>query len=279
VLPVQSYVWRRVQVGVSRFIGTVTGLPINAPAGTPGTPARVVWGTYDIAQVPKPFISLQRLGAGSSGEPQTYIAERATQQTIVVTETTVGAAVRLWLAFAGVEVIVLLGATLTTTRDALLLALRTQVEPLEFAASGPASIIVTPKGTQITNVTALVGCTVSTDALEYVEVESTTRKYRTRIQIYGGAGDGDESIDEYADAILMALRVPRGLVELVQYGLGVEGVPETANDISSISGPLQERRLYFDVIFVASSVIYIRDVETLDEVEPPEIAFPVDAVP
>lgn len=275
----QSYVWRRVQVGVSRFVGAVTGLPISAPAGTPATPARVVWGTYDIAQVPKPFISLQRLGVSSDGEPQTYIVERATQQTIVVTENTVGAAVRVWLAFAEVAVIVLLGATLTTTRDALLLALQTQVEPLEFAASGPASIIVTPKGTQITNVTALVGCTVTTDSSEFVEVQSTTRKYRTRIQIYGAAGDGDESTDEYADAILMALRTPRGLVQLVQYGLGVEGVPETATDISAISGPLQERRLYFDVIFVASSVIYIRDVETLDEVEPPVIAFPADAIP
>jgi hypothetical protein len=69
----------------------------------------------------------------------------------------------------------------------------------------------------------------------------------------------------------MALRVPRGLIQLVQYGLGVEGVPETATDISSISGALQERRLYFDVTFVASSVIYIRDVETVDEVEPPEV--------
>jgi hypothetical protein len=271
VLPVQSYVWRRVQRGVSRFIGEVTGLPISATAGTPATPARVVWSTYDIAQVPKPFISLQRLAAWSDGEPQSYIVERATQQTILVTEAVVGEAVGVWLAFAGVRVVVGVGATIEDTRDALLAALQTQLEPLEYATDGTDSIIVTPKGTQIVNVTAMVGATVTTDESEYVEVESITRKYRTRVQIYGAAGDGDESTDEYADAILMALRVPRGLIQLVQYGLGVEGVPETATDISSISGALQERRLYFDVTFVASSVIYIRDVETVDEVEPPEV--------
>lgn len=252
-------------------MGTLTGLPITAGSGTPADPARVVWGTYDIAQVPKPYLSLQRLTAYSSGEPQTYIVERATQQTITVTATGVGEAVRLWLAFAGVQVLVQLGATLSDTRDALLAELERQVEPLEFVSSGAASIIVTPKGTQIVNVSALVGCNVTTDSTAFVEVQSTTRKYRVRVQIYGGAGNGDESIDEYADAILTQMRTPRGLTQLVQYGLGIEGVPETANDISAISGALQERRLYFDVTVVASSVIYIRDVETVDEVEAPDV--------
>jgi len=254
----------------------MTGLPISAPAGSPATPARVVWSTYNIAQVPKPFVSLQRLGLGSIGQPQVYIVERATQQTITVTETVAGEAVRLWLSYAGVDVIVQPAATLADTRDALLAALETQLEPLTYAASGPASIIVTPKGTQVVTVVALIGCTVVDDATSFVEVEATMRRYRVRVQLYGGAGDGDESIDEYADAILTALRAPRGLVELVQYGVAVEDVPETATDVSALSGALQERRLFFDVRLVTSSVIYVRDVPTIDEVEDPEV-IEVDA--
>lgn len=271
MLPLQSYIWRRVQVGVARFVGSVTGLPISAGAGTPATPARVVWSTYDIAQVPKPFISLQRLSAFSDGQPATYIVERATQQTVIVTQTTVGEAVRVWLLYAGVEVLVQPGDTLTDTRNNLLAVLAAQVEPLEYAASGVDAIVVTPKGTQIVDVTALQGCTVTTDVVEAVGVESTTRKFRTRLQIYGGPGDGDDAIDEMADALLMALKVPRGLLQLAQYGVGVEGVPETATDASAISGALQERRLFFDVTFVARSNIYTRDVPTVEIVADPVV--------
>lgn len=273
MIPVQSYLWRRVQTALSRLIGAVTGLPISAPGGTPATPAQVVWAVYDLSQVPKPFISLQRLVAWSDGEPNDFVREHATQQTITVTETTAGEAVRVWLAWAEVGVIVQMGASLSDTRDALLAALALQVEPLEFAASGADAIVVTPKGTQVVDVIALVGCTVSNDVLEFVEVSHVTRKFRVRFQIYGGAGDGDEAIDEYADTILKALRTRRWLRELTQYGVGVEGIPETATDASAISGPLQERRIFFDATIVAASVSYYRDVETVDEVDPPVLVF------
>ena len=270
-IPVQSYLWTRVQTAVGLWVERVTGLPASAPSGTPATPARVVWSTYDIAQVPKPFVSLQRINAWSEGYPNEYLTERALQTTVTITTNTAGEAVRLWLAFAEIEVIVQAGQSITDVRDALLAVLQQQAEPLVYAASGVDAIVITPKGTQVVNVVALLGCTAVDDIVETVSVREVPRKYLVRVQVYGGPGDGDDSIDEYVDTLLLSLRTKDVITSFTQYGVAVQGVPETANDVSAISGALQERRAFFDVTFAATSVSYVRDPASVDEVAEPEV--------
>jgi hypothetical protein len=277
-LPVQSYTWPRVQHAVGQWAAYATGLPADQLDPDVDPPAQIAWGIYDRGPMPQPYISLHRLMRESIGFESTTIREAAVEQRITVTETVEGERVGLWLAWSEQSVIVQAGATLEDTRDALLDVLVAGVdrtkEPLEFAADGTDSILVTPKGSWIVDCVALVGCTVEDVEVEDVRVIQGSKRYRIRVQLWGFAGDGDDSIDEYADAMLTSLHDAEeggGLPFLGQFGVGVDGVPETATDISAVSGALQERRLFFDASFTTASVTYRRDPTTVAATDPPSV--------
>jgi hypothetical protein len=245
-----------------------------------------VWGTYDIASLVKPYISLTRLSAVNLGSDGATIREAATEQRITITQTLIGGRVNVGLTWAVVEVLVEAGDSLADTRDKFVLALQASVaetaDPLTFAADGAASILVTPVYPWVSGVVAYVGCTVEDTAVAQVKVQAATRLYRVRVQLYGFDGDGLESIDEYADVLAQSLgdntlaepgggEADGGLITLGRFGVGVQGAPPDVIDVSAISGALQERRLFFDVSFVAKSVQYRRSVQILGAVDPPII--------
>jgi hypothetical protein len=63
-----------------------------------------------------------------------------------------------------------------------------------------------------------------------------------------------------------------GINFLQQYGVGVEGTPTQAQDASAISGPLRERRVFFDASIVTRRLTYdTRNADTIDQAAPPNM--------
>jgi hypothetical protein len=254
-LPVQSRAWPRVQNAIGAWAAGVTGLEAS-----PADPldATVIWANYDRGELRKPYVSLQRLTVETIGRNERYIGERPSSRTITVTAPTGGqtsAAVQLFWATVRVAA----GVDEEVTRDALLTALQATLEPLEFVSAGVDAITVTGAGGGAVECAAIEGCTVATGASAYFRVSRVDRIYKVRVQLYAFDGDGADAIDEYADALLSSLQQPDdpiGLPILAEYGVGVNGVPPVAIDVTAASGALYERRLYFDVGFVTPSILY-----------------------
>ena len=219
----------------------------------------VIWAQYDRGELRHPYVSLQRLSIETLGRNERYIGARTSQATITVTASVVGSiAVQLYWATVRVPA----GADVEAGRDALLAALTSTLEPLTFAASGVDSITVLGAGGGAVECAAIEGCTVIADSEAFYRVSRIDRLYRVRVQLYAFAGDGADAIDEYADALLSSLQQPDdpiGLPILAEFGVGVNGVPPVAIDVTAASGALYERRLYFDVGFVTPSVLYYTD--------------------
>ena len=277
-LPNQSYTWPRVESAVAAWVERCTGLPRNCANPTLDPPAQIVWSHYDTGPIELGFVSLQRLTQESIGTPTINVREAATEQRITVTQTTEGERVSLWLAWSEQGVVVQVGATITDTRDALLAALVAGVdetrEPFAFAADGADGILVSPKGSWVVDLVALIGCTISDVSTELVRVRSQTKRYLIRVQLYGFDGTGDEAIDEYADALVDSLHdaSPDGaLAFLGLYGVGIDGSPPVVTDLSALSGALQERRCFFDVPVVTVAVTYYRDAVPIDATDPPTL--------
>jgi hypothetical protein len=273
-IPLQGYAWRRVQNALGAWVEYATGLPAGRP--TPADPPQqVAWADYDLGPLPHPYVTLQRMLVESLGRPDVDYGERAIEQRIVVTATVAGELVVVGLTWASYAVTVGVAATVTETRDALLALLVTTLEPLVFVADGADAIVVTPESaSQICPAVAVQGCTVTDVTLVDVQSPSETKRYRVRVQIYGAPGDGNDSIDEYLNAMLQSLHdagADGGLEFLHRYGVGVEGIPESAIDISALSGALRQRRLFFDVSFVCKSIVYRYDPIVIDDADPPAI--------
>lgn len=270
-IPLPSFAWRRLQRAVAAWVAYATGLPADSAAG--GTPAQVVWVDYDLGPLPHPYVTLQVLTDDSLGFPVVDYGERAIAQRIEVTTTGAGELVRVGLAWAVYSVVS--SASVTDTRDDLLDVLQTTLEPVVFVADGLDGILVTPEHvSQIAPAVAVQGCTVTDTSTAIVQSTAESKRYRVRVQIYGAPGDGIGSIDEYVLALRQSLHDPGasgGLVFLGRYGVGVEGVPESAPDVSALSGALRQKRRYFDVSFVCKSVVYRREPVTLDAADPPSI--------
>lgn len=256
---------------MAAWVSYATGLPADSASG--GPPAQVVWTDYDTGPLLHPYVTLQVLTDDSLGFPVVSYDERATSQRITVTATGAGSLVSVGLTWAVYSVVSL--ADVTDTRDALLDELSTTDEPVVFAASGLDSILVAPEHvSQIAPAVAVQGCTVTDLATAVVQSTAESKRYRVRVQIYGAPGEGVDSIDEYALALRQSLHDPGasgGLAFLGRYGVGVEGVPESAPDISALSGALRQRRRYMDVSFVCKSIVYRRDPATIAEADPPTI--------
>jgi hypothetical protein len=270
-LPVQSRAWPRVQHAIGAWAAGVTGLDAS-PADPLDT--GVIWANYDRGEIRHPYVSLQRLTTETFGRNERYIGARTSQATITVTASVTGSiAVQLFWATVRVDA----GADEEAGRDALLEALSLTLEPLTFEASGLDSITVLGAGGGPVECAAIEGCTVSADAEAYYRVSRVDRLYRVRVQLYAFDGDGADAIDEYADAMLSSLQQPDdpiGLPILAEFGVGVNGVPTVAIDITAASGALYERRLYFDVGFVTPHVLYYTDPAGIVSVGAPSLQTP-----
>lgn len=249
----QSRAWPRVQNAIGAWAAGVTGL-----YASPADPldVGVIWTQYDRGELRKPYVSLQRLTVETLGRSERYIGERPSSRVITVTATG-AASIAVQLYWATVRVAA--GVDVEASRDALLTALQATLEPLTFAASGTAAIVVTGAGGGAVECSAVDGCTVATGAVAFYRVLRSNRLYKVRVQLYAFDGDGADAIDEYADALLSSLQQPDdpiGLPILAEFGVGVNGVPPAAIDVTAASGALYERRLYFDVGFVTPSILY-----------------------
>ena len=273
----QSYTWPRIQFALARWVESVTGLSADAPPG-PGSNASVVWTDYDSGTLPKPYASIQKLTSVNVGFANEDTRTLPTAQRFTITQTVVGEYVVANLIWSEVRTTVQGGDTLEDTRDKFLLALQATVddtqEPLIFAADGTDDILVTAKQYAIPDVEAVQGLTVAVETEARAEVQSVQARYRVRFQLYGFSLDGDDSSDEYVSALQLAFETKDAIRFLVQYGVGPEGAPSTSQDVSAISGPLRERRVFFDASVATRRTTYdFDDVDDpIDLADPPVIA-------
>ncbi len=247
-LPVQSYVWSRIQNVVGNWILLVTGLPQNA----------LLWSEQNQPRGGQPYVGLTRRSLTSHGFDTEQTAEVPVAATGTVTASLVGETAKLVLGKRILTHTLQAGDDTEAARDALLVQALATYEPVLSTANGTDKIDFVGKGSQAIRVTPVEGATVA-ETLEFRQFSEGMRRAVVRVSLFSFPPSGDETADEYADALISSLLTPGdpGSVFLRENSVGVENqarinTQNFSTDLLSPSG-LRENRLLFDVQFNAAS--------------------------
>lgn len=268
------------QNAIGRWCSVVTGLPADQPDPDIDPPARIVWANYDLGNIRKSYVSLQRTISETLGRVDKYVGLRPASATITIEPFIAGATIRVNLYWASIAIVTQADETMEEARDRLLAALQETFEPMSFAAgASDDEIAVVGLGGGPVRLTAIEGCTVAFGPDATFRITVSQKRYRVRVQLYAFDGEGADAIDEYADRMIASLQqieddAGGGLGVLASFGVGVQGVPPAAIDATAVSGALYERRLYFDVFFTTASVLYYPTDQTIEGVDLPVLQEP-----
>lgn len=247
-LPVQSYVWSRLQQSIGNWTLLVTGLTQN----------KLLWSDQNQPRPSQPYIGLTRRTFTSHGFDDELTAEVPVAATLTVTAAAAGETSAFLVGKRKMSYTLAGADTTEIARDALLDQVDEAYEPVIATASGTDDIDFAGKGSQAIRVTPIEGATVA-ETLEYRQYTQGLRRAIVRVSLFGFDTSGDDAGDEYADALIGSLMTPGtpGSVFLRQNSVGVENqarisAQNFSTDLNSPSG-IREHRIFFDVQFNAAS--------------------------